>query len=138
MAQAVLSVVSGIVGYKAQKDAGDEAKKAAELNAQNIRAETAESVRRTRAAADQQESQGQALAAASGTKVGPGSSSDIVLGELKAENTRQISWLERSGASRSEIARQEGRYRESIHDAQALAALFGGFTDAAGSIDWSE
>ena len=109
------SIKSGIEQKRAMEKAAEEQERLAMQNAANIEAETAESVRRASAEAAKRESAAKALTAASGRS----GTIENVLGDLGAENARQIAWLAASGQSQANLARMGGQVEAGISRAKA-------------------
>lgn len=134
-AMAVISILS--TGYQIranqkarqqQKRANREAQKIADRNARRIEAETQEKARRTALQQERAESRALAKAAASGVSV-EGSPEDF-LAFMGEEHARQLGWLKRSGRSRADLARMEGKYSA----AQGRAQLAGMRSQAASDV----
>lgn len=115
----VFSAVSSIAGAIKKDDRAD-------ANAERIEAETAEEKRRKK----KQQEEEAALARAKGYASGAGGKSlDEYLSAMDEEFDRELSWLSRSGKSRSDIARSEG--------GNVGTTVLGAATDVASTV-WGE
>ncbi len=136
---AVVGVGTSLYGASQSRQAGKEAKILGGLNADYILEETAEETRRLRF--EQQRTLGTARAgiAASGFRSGAesiGGSQKAYLTQLKDVQQRELAWMQKSGASRADIARKggavEGRRLKSQSIGlygQALTSGLQGFSD---------
>lgn len=125
-----------------QEAAGEQAKYIANQNAANTEAETAESVRRESIAADQAQANLRARAAASGG-TGGGSTGNFIDTQQRTSD-QYIDWLKKSGSSRAQIEREQGKYSSMTASSSAAGtrastagskwAGLAGLTKAAGSI----
>ena len=102
---AAVSVYTGVKQREAAKEQEDIAKR----NAEREQAEAEEMARRERKRADYEESLDRARAAASGIDVDKSKSNVIYMNERKKANRDQIDWIRKSGASRADIIKREGR-----------------------------
>ena len=108
MAQAMpyLLLATTAYGVYSQVQAGKDAADLAKYNSNQIKAETAEKVRRQEAEDLRREAAANAIAHGRGVRVS-GSVSKY-LDEMQRENDANIDWLKRSGASQAYVARKEG------------------------------
>ncbi len=102
--------IYGIVkGAHASKDAAREQKKIDQLNIENYKKGVAESVGRT--VVEQQKTQGMAVAQIGASGFAGGSSMDSYLQTLMQENSRDLNWMQTSGASQADILAKESEAR---------------------------
>lgn len=101
---AAASTITSLTGSSKARKA---AKKATKKNAQAIRLETAESVRRQEIANKRQLAQGVANVGASGARM-TGSPQDY-LSFVEGEQHRQLNWMKESGERQAQIMRKTGQ-----------------------------
>ena len=114
----------GILDAYRQYDAGRDAKEQARKNAQIMLDQTAEQARRYQRQASRNLAQQRANISAGGSKLG-GTNLDI-LSEVDAEQTAQLGWLKKAGATRARATRKAG-------DAYAKAGILGAATSLIGA-----
>lgn len=130
---AISAVSAGYSIYQSEQ-AAQEAEDIADANARREAMEAEEMAQRAEKDAAREESLARARAFASG--VG-GESQEIYLDDLHASNKREIDWIRRSGASRADLTRKEGRVSASQHRRKGTAAAIGGFGSMVGqAADW--
>ena len=119
----IKDTVSGVVGGftgETQRDAGKDAKKLGKKNAEYIRQETSEQVRRLELAQEQVIAKTKGAQAGSGIELG-GGTVDTYIAEMKNNFAKELDWLKKSGKSRAAIAKEGGN----VANAQAQAAGWG-------------
>lgn len=131
-----VAVSAASAGYSIyqSKQAAEEAEDIADANAKREKMEAEEMAQRAEKDAAREESLARARAFASG--VG-GESQEMYLDDLYASNRREIDWIRRSGSSRADLIKKEGRVAGKQHRREAVASGIAGFgkaTSAAG--DW--
>jgi hypothetical protein len=119
----ILKLGLGLYGAKQQYDAGKDAEKNADRNAELIERETAENTRRMKASQGRAQSTLRARMAASGIK-SSGGSSKTFLDEYVKEDENQLEWLQESGASQASITRRAGKDQKSAYKSSALGSFF--------------
>ncbi len=121
---AALGTVTSVMGTLS---AGKDAEKLARQNAQNTQMEAERDARLEGKANAAELSQGRARLAASGVKMsGSGMS---YLDELEATGRERENWIRKSGKSRADIERQEGKTARKQSKYQAMGQAFSGATD---------
>jgi hypothetical protein len=123
-------------GYKSASDyrsAGRKSKQLAERQALLQEESTAEEARRMGNLQDMTQSRAAALAAASGIDSGTGSMGNY-LAEMKTEDTAQLDWLKRAGASKAAIMRWGGDLAKRRSKSAARGAISSGWTSGLSSI----
>jgi|DEB0MinimDraft_3_1074331.scaffolds.fasta_scaffold19011_3 uncharacterized FAD-dependent dehydrogenase len=98
---------AGLFGAYQQYDAGKQAKKAADRNADRLLRESEEEKRRARRDQRQKQSSLRARAAASGIKLN--GSTGTFLDKYVQEDEKQLSWLDESAKSQASIIRKQGK-----------------------------
>ena len=104
------------------KKGSDAAKKAGKLNAANIRAETAETIRRTEL--QNQAKVGSAIAGVGGSGVRMDGTPNNYLSAMQTEQQTQVDWMQDAGERQARIARETGGQ-------VASASMLSGVTNAA-------
>ena len=106
-----VTVATSLYGASQARKAGKASEELGGINAAFIREETAEESRRLRFEQEKTSGRSRAVIAASGFKSGRrtmGASSRAYLKQLKDVQQRELAWLQKSGASRADIARRGG------------------------------
>lgn len=120
----------GATGYSLylQNEAAKEAQEIAKMNARRIEEETEEQVRRVEEMAERKSDLIKALAGASGAY---GASKIGYLEAFEESKEREIAWLEKSGASRADIARRGGDYSSTMARANMVTTGMQGLGQSA-------
>ena len=108
---AVIGVGTSLYGARQSTKAGKAAEEAGAASGKYILEETAEETRRLRFEQGKTRATSRAVIAASGFRSGAesmGSSQRAFMSTLKDVQASELAWLEKSGASRAEIARKGG------------------------------
>lgn len=130
-AAVAIGIGSALIGGIGQIKAGKDAKKLADANAANMRAETEEAARRLEAQQAENLSTARARAAASGT-TGTGSQASFI-DKMGTEFGRELEWLKKSGASAASIEERRGAMERSRGFASGLGTIAGGFSGWGGT-----
>jgi len=120
-----VGAVSSLAGAKKQKEAGKEGDKIAQQNAANTKAETDETIRRTKLSQEQALSASRARQAGSGVK-SSGGSFDVYMSEMESTFKSDLDWIEKSGASKSNIESAQGRLAAKQGKASAWGTVASG------------
>ncbi len=111
--------------YQKNKAAG-QTKKIAKMNADLVRAESAEEERRLRKEIQKTEGMTKAMSAASGVQMT--GSRDLAVSDMERENIAQLNWLKKSGESRAKSVLAGGDIQASQLKSSAFSSAVSGLT----------
>lgn len=116
-----LSIASGVMSNNAAKDSARAARQTARFNAENIEAETAESIRRMDIQNEQVLGSMQAIMGASGVLTDNGTANYNYV-SMETEQLAQREWAQESGDRQAAIVRRGGQLQSSSIQANQWAA----------------
>lgn len=125
---AASSFLSGVSGFKSSRKASESAMNTAKYNANLIKQQTAEQVRRAQMQQDQL--LGESRAAIGGSGVTNSGSPAQYLQAIETEGSRQIDWMEKSGSMQADLAIRQGKQAANAYDAQGTMGLISGIGGA--------
>ena len=131
---AVIGVATTVYGAKQTSKAGKAAEQLGGVNAAYIQQETAEETRRLKFEQSKTRATSRATIAASGFRSGVstmGFSQKEYMTQLQNIQTSELAWLQKSGASRADIARRGGVVAGKTLKSQAIGLYGQALTQAA-------
>lgn len=117
-----ISAGLSLMGVAQQFGAARAARRTADINAQMIREENAEKIRRLAEEQSDVEARGRATVAASGTGFGSASQTSVMQ-DVRRQHHAELQWLRRSGQSRVNSTLREGRLASNQARASAFSSL---------------